>query len=96
MARFVESWTGRLTRFAYEVLDSDEESRFLSENGVEVVLRETPTRQQIKAVFFEDDRSVPRLILQRFGPNGKPYSERMTFKGSEVNLLRDFLDRVLR
>lgn len=87
-----EGLVGKAARFAYEVFDANDEALFTSEEGIEVRLRETPARQQVKVVFFEDDRSVPRLIFQRFGPEGTPYAEKMSLKGSEVVLLKDLLE----
>lgn len=40
-------------RYAYQVFDSNDEVIFESEDGWETILRETSTRQQLKAVFFE-------------------------------------------
>jgi hypothetical protein len=61
----------RICRFAYQVIDENGEIAFENENGWEVVIRETGTRQQLKALFFEDDRSVQYLSFQRFNAAGE-------------------------
>jgi hypothetical protein len=83
-------------RYAYEVFDSEEHVVFSSDEGWETVLRETPTRQQLKAVFFETGRHVSSLAFQRFSASGKPIQNRQTLllSGAEVKILRDFLTRV--
>lgn len=83
-------------RYAYEVFDSDDDVVFFSEDGWETVLRETPTRQQLKAIFFEMGRHVSSLAFQRFNSSGKPIHNRQTLllTGGEVKVLRDFLTRI--
>src|SRR5689334_3549870 len=83
-------------RYAYEVFDSEDDIVFSSEDGWETVLRETSTRQQLKAIFFETNRHVSSLAFQRFNANGKPIQNRQTLllNGNEVRVLRDFLTRI--
>ena len=56
---------GAASRFAYQVFDSKGTVAFEGQ-GFECILRETATRQQIKALFFEDMRRIEYLVLQRF------------------------------
>lgn len=83
-------------RYAYQVFDSDGEVVFESEDGWETILRETSTRQQLKAVFFEHDRHVSSLAIQRFNANGKPLDSTRTviLNGDEIKALRDFLTKI--
>lgn len=83
-------------RFAYEVFDSEGDAAFYSENCWECVLRETPSRQQLKAIFFESPRGVQTLALQRFTRNGSAVKDRKTvhLTAEEVATLRDFLVKI--
>lgn len=83
---------GRLCRFAYQVFDADGDVAFEGSNGWEVVLRETATRQQLKALFFEDDRGIERIAFQRFDSDGKRMArESFRLEGHEVQELAAFL-----
>lgn len=85
----------RMCRFAYQVIDESGELQFESDNGWEVVLRETPTRQQLKALFFEDDRSVQYMSFQRFNASGQRLNhESFVLSGTEVGALTSFLELV--
>jgi hypothetical protein len=82
----------RLCRFAYQVVDENGEILFESEDGWEIVLRETATRQQLKALFFEDDRSVQYMSFQRFNASGRRLNhESFVLSGPEVRSLVSFL-----
>lgn len=84
-------------RFAYEVTDRvTSEVVFSSEDGWEVVLGETPTRQQLKALFWESNRGVGHLAFQRFNVNGKPIHNKKTLLlgRQELNGLMGFLGKI--
>lgn len=82
----------KICRFAYQVIDESGEIAFESENGWEVVLRETATRQQLKALFFEDDRSVQYMSFQRFNAAGQRLNrESFVLSGPEVRSLAALL-----
>ncbi len=83
-------------RYAYEVYDTRGDVSFDSEDGWEVALRTTTSRQQLKAVFFEVGRGVPYLAFQRFTPTGKPINDKKTLvlNHEEIAILRDFLARI--
>jgi len=82
----------RICRFAYQVVDESGEILFESEGGWEVVLRETKTRQQLKALFFEDSRAIQYLSFQRFNAAGKRLGrESFVLSGSEVRALASYL-----
>lgn len=84
-------------RFAYEVRDVEaDEILFESSEGWEITLRTTPTRQQLKAIFFEQSRGVHQLAFQRFGRNGNPIDGKKTLllEQEEVHRLRSFLKKI--
>ena len=83
----------RWCRFAYQVTDDNGELLFESDTGWEITLRETPTvRQQIKALFFEDDRSVKWISFQRFNADGKRLKgESFTLHAKETDFLTSFV-----
>jgi Domain of unknown function (DUF4263) len=82
----------KICRFAYQVVDEHGEVVFESEQGWEVILRDTPTRQQLKALFFEDDRSVQYMSFQRFNSVGERLRrESFILSGREVEVLASFL-----
>lgn len=86
----------RTSRFAYQVFDSSEDLLFESENGWETVLRQTPTRQQLKALFFEDSRRILQLGFERFAPSGKKMnSDYFVLHGDEILDLAAFLGLVM-
>lgn len=79
-------------RFAYQVFDSDGSIEFESENGWDLALRETRSRQQLRALFFEDDRRIEHLSFQRFSPLGeKVQRECFVLQAEEVGELANFL-----
>jgi hypothetical protein len=91
------SRVGQATHFAYEVMQGDDQIAFSRENGVEVVLRETPKqRRQLKALFFEDDRHIERIVFQRFAADGRPLGPTnvFTLTGQEISHLKNFLGLV--
>lgn len=81
-----------ICRFAYQVIDENGEIFFESDQGWEIVLRETSTRQQLKALFFEDSRKVQFLSFQRFNAKGqKLKQESFVLSGAEAKMLGTFL-----
>jgi hypothetical protein len=84
-----------MCRFAYQVVDGSGEILFEKDQGWEVVIRETPSRQQLKALFFEDTREIKNLTFQRFNTNGiRLDKESFTLLGDEVDILRTFLSLI--
>jgi hypothetical protein len=82
---------GQVGRYGYQVVDPADHVIVSRGNGNEIILRETATRQQVKAMFLQDDRTIRRLILQRFNSSGKALRDSFSLSGDEVDLLRDFL-----
>jgi hypothetical protein len=86
---------GKAARFAYTVLDEETELEFSSDGGLEVVIRTTPTRQQLKALFLEYPRGIRTLSFQRFNStNRRLRRESFTLRGEEVGQLIAFLSIV--
>jgi hypothetical protein len=84
-----------MCRFGYQVVDGEGEIIFESDQGWEIVLRETPSRQQLKALFFEDTREIQTLTFQRFNASGiRLDKESFTLLGIEVARLRTFLSLI--
>ncbi len=84
-------------RFSYEVADTETgDLIFESDDGWELILRETPSRQQLKAVFFESSRDVSQLAFQRFTSAGKPIDDKKTLLlgAREVARLKAFLAKI--
>ena len=83
-------------RFAYEVFDGNGEITFESDTGWVCTLRETDSRQQLKAVFFEDGRGISSLAFQRFLKDGRPMADAKTLllEGDQIHRLRDFLAKI--
>jgi hypothetical protein len=84
--------TGKAARFGYTVLDETGHTEFFDGNGWDLIIRETPTRQQLKAMFFEDARGIMALAFQRFASDGRRLKrECFTLRGEEIGQLDAFL-----
>jgi hypothetical protein len=89
----------RKMRYVSKVIDADTHDCCELVDTQEIVIRETPGgRQQIKVLFFEDDRSVKHLIIQRFTTDGMRPSKKQyfSFSGEELDRLRWVLEVVDR
>jgi hypothetical protein len=77
--------SSRPMRFATRVIDNDRQ-HLCEVDGGEIVLRETVGgRQEVKALFYEDDRSIRWLTVQRFtADTNKPHRTSFTFSGKEI------------
>jgi len=82
-------------RIASKVFDSDETHEFVKV-GYDLALRVSPgRRQEIKAVFYEDDRGLQNIVIQRFTRlKGTPLKESFSFRGAEIPRLLQFLDNI--
>ncbi len=85
---------GSASRFAYSVTENDIDTAFDSEDGWELVLRETPTRQQLKVLFFEDSRRVAQIAFQRFREGRQIQRESFTLHGDEAVQILAFFDLI--
>ncbi len=86
---------GRPFRIASKVFDSKETHSFVHERG-EAVLRITPgNREQVVAKFYEDDRGLFGLVIQRFTRSrGRPLNISFSFYGDEITRLVEFLRNI--
>jgi hypothetical protein len=81
----------RVARYVSRVTDSAEREHFTVVNK-EVVLRTTATgKQQVKALFYLDNREIRTLTLQRFStdPDHPHEQAYITLKGDEISRLLD-------
>jgi hypothetical protein len=65
--------------------DSDARDEFAVIDGELVIARKPGYRQEILAIFYEDDRKIKRLTIQRFETaTGEPVKHSFTFRGDEI------------
>jgi hypothetical protein len=85
----------RPIRIASKVFDSTETHSFAQEHG-RIVLRVTPGhREEVVARFYEDDRGLFGLVVQRFTRSkGTPLRISFSFFGEELVRLVKFLDNL--
>ncbi|MCK4580969.1 MAG: DUF4263 domain-containing protein, partial [Dehalococcoidia bacterium] len=78
----------RKLRIISKVFDSAATQQF-AKIKEELVLRVTEgQRQEVKAVFYEDDRSIDSLTIQRYTrKDGNPHKTSFTFTGDEIRKL---------
>jgi Domain of unknown function (DUF4263) len=86
---------GRRLRIASKVIDSPELHHFVLEKGEHVIRVTDGGRQEIVAKFYEDDRKVFVLTLQRFTTEtGAPHKQYFTFTGEEIPKLLEFISNL--
>lgn len=79
-------------RFAHKLLDFEENEYALKDEHRIGVSHNG--KRQLKALFFEDQRKVAKLIIQQFGIDGNPIknsTREASFRGIEVERLYFFL-----
>lgn len=83
----------RKIRIARKVVDTPETHAFALEHGEHVIRVTDGERQEIVAKFYEDDRSMLTLTIQRFTlKTGVPHRSSLSFQGKEIPLLLNFLE----
>jgi hypothetical protein len=84
-------------RIASKVIDSEEGLAFVRQQD-EITLRTTAKRRhEIKATFFENDRKITTLTIQKFNAvSGPSDREHFSFVGKEIATLIEFLLSVKR
>jgi hypothetical protein len=83
----------RTMRFIWRVFESGERDSLVTVKG-EVVLRTTTTgRQQVKALFYVDNRELDHLLLQRFtADSDKPHlATYLSLRGDEIKKVASLL-----
>ena len=83
---------GRRMRFMSRVFDSPEQHCF-AQIKKELVIRVTPSqRYEIRILFYEDDRKIESICIQRFtAGTDKPHRQSFTFFGDEIAKIYDLL-----
>jgi hypothetical protein len=85
----------RRMRIASKVFDSPETHSFAMEQGEHVIRVTDGGRQEIVAKFYEDNRSVSVLTLQRFTTDtGAPHKTYFSFIGEEIPRLLEFISNL--
>lgn len=82
-------------RIVSKVIDSKEDFKFIKD-GKQVSLRQTPGgRQEIVAKFFEDNRGVFVLQIQKYtSDTGMPHNVHFAFVNEEISILYNFLRNI--
>lgn len=82
-------------RIVSKIIESQEGHKFIKD-GKQISLRITPgERQEIKAKFYEDDRGIFSLQIQKYTvKTGVPHNTYFTFVGDEIATLYNFLRNV--
>jgi hypothetical protein len=85
----------RRIRIASKVIDSSETHSFAIEHGEHVIRVTDGGRQEIVAKFYEDNRGVYVLTLQRFTTEtGVPHQTHFSFVGEEIPRLLEFISNL--
>jgi hypothetical protein len=86
---------GRRMRIASKVFDSPETHSFAIEHGEHVIRVTDGGRQEIVAKFYEDNRGVFVLTLQRFTTDtGIPHKTYFSFVGDEIPRILGFIENL--
>jgi hypothetical protein len=82
----------RIARHVFDPAETYSQARVAEQ----VVLRATALgREEVKATFYEDDRSLLTLVIQRFTrASGAPHRDSFSFSGVEILTLLQFLDNI--
>jgi hypothetical protein len=89
--------SGRRFRIASKVMDGVESHEFVQEFGEQLIRVTHGGRQEIVAKFYEDDRGIFTLQIQRFNVrNGSPLKVHFSFHGDEVLQLIEFILNIKR
>ncbi len=88
----VQAEPERRFRIASKVIDGVESHGFVQELGKQLIRVTGGGRQEIVAKFYEDDRGIFTLQIQRFNVrDGKPLKVHFSFHGDEVVQLIEFI-----
>ncbi|MCH7663183.1 MAG: DUF4263 domain-containing protein [Chloroflexi bacterium] len=80
-------------RFISSVYDSNDGHKFVKVNNELVIYETAGGRQEVRAIFYEDDRTLHSLSFVKFEKkSGVPHKHQFTFRGDQItkiyNLLR--------
>ena len=85
----------RQFRIASKVIDSAQRYTFALEKGEHVIRLTAGGRQEIVAKFYEDNRGIFVLTIQRFSTkNGAPHKTCFSFVGDEIPQLLQFISNL--
>lgn len=85
----------RRIRIARKVIDSPEAHSFVLVRGERQIRVTEGRRQEVVAYFYEDDRSIPTLTVQRFTMDtGVPHKSHLSFHGDEIPEFLAFLNNL--
>src|SRR5262249_30226706 len=88
---------GRSLRIAHKVIDTEESISLIKECGETIIRRSPGGRNQIKATFYEDNRGLSRLTIQKFTASGnRPQELHFSFGPSEILKLFKFIQSLQR
>jgi hypothetical protein len=90
--RIIDGSSGDGVRIATHIVDGQGGMKFAKVKD-EIVLRHTPAgRYEIKATFFEDDRSIKTLTIQKYTSKSGPLDKQhFSFVGDEIDVLMKFV-----
>lgn len=90
-----KSQPDRRIRIASKVIDSKSTHSFAIEHGEHVIRVTDGGRQEIVAKFYEDNRGVYVLTIQRFTTEtGAPHQTHFSFVGEEIPRFLDFISNL--
>lgn len=90
-----EDQTRRRIRIASKVFDQSESHSFALEHGERVIRVTGGRRQEVVAKFYEDNRGVFVLTIQRFtSDTGVPHKTSFSFIGEEIPRLLEFISNL--
>lgn len=90
-----KSQPDRRIRIASKVIDSSETHSFAVEHGEHVIRVTDGGRQEVIAKFYEDNRGVYVLTIQRFTTEtGVPHQTHFSFVGEEIPRLLEFISNL--
>lgn len=85
----------RRFRIASKVIDATETHSFAVENREHIIRLTAGGRQEIVAKFYEDNREVVGLTIQRFSTRtGTPHKTSFSFVGEEIPKLLEFISNL--
>lgn len=87
-----DSRSGRKMRIVSHIIDGQPGIQFATVHDSPVLRRTKGGRYSIKAAFFEDDRSIQTLTIQKFNSKERPSDHyHFSFVGSEIDALLRFV-----
>jgi hypothetical protein len=82
----------RTIRIASKIIESDDQQEIAIIRNELVVRTTQGGKQEVKVIFYDDTRSIHKVIFQRFTvKNGKPHKQSFSFTLSEFQKIIDLL-----